>query len=202
LIFFSTPIYIAEVNEAEIINSALKNINLHDFVIETKNENSANRDWVCDVLTGHNEDFLTLDTPWVKLFLSTIIPYVEKYIQEINLEKCKYLANIPWVNIYRKHDYQEPHDHINGDNIFSYAYMHRLPPDSGNFVFLNRNSAINYIGQQDNQNNFVPKVKEGSLVLFPSSLQHMVTPNNVEEERITIAGNISKFGDGDDSKNM
>ena len=35
-----------------------------------------------------------------------------------------------------------------------------------------------------------PKIKQGSLVIFPSFYPHYVTPNNSDHERVTVSGNF------------
>ena len=80
-----------------------------------------------------------------------------------------------WVNKYPPHSFQEPHYHSQTVENISWNYFLHLPPNSGSFV-----AGSTALG--DNM--------EGYIVFFPATLMHEVTPNNSNDIRYTISGNI------------
>jgi len=195
---FPTPVYVGNVDKRHI-DHELSLINLHTQVQRVGI--FSNQIWACDVMTGHNTNLTKEKDAWVAAFKQAIEPCVTEYIMSIreSSKEFKYFFDIPWINIYQKHDYQEQHHHAGGEdgigNVLSYAYMHKLPENGGRFFFVNNNSYANYVGQascfvKTADLRYYPDVQEGSIVIFPSWLSHMVEPNRSEEERITISGNI------------
>ena len=102
-----------------------------------------------------------------------------------------------WVNIGSKLSFNYPHNHP-GSN-FSGIYYVKVPTkrkDSGLLQFLDprggvRPYALGVKELKDPFNdNFTIVPDEKMLIIFPSWLQHWVTPNLQEEDRISIACNF------------
>jgi hypothetical protein len=92
-----------------------------------------------------------------------------------------------WINYQKKGEYLPLHEH---DGIFSYSLWMKLPVES-EFHF-NYNSII---GRSLTHKFILNKEEEGSIILFPSLLRHVVYPfNNSDETRISISGNIEFNG--------
>lgn len=190
---FGIKIYHGQVSDRERIEEALSQINPLDHTKRVSQIDSKNSDWKCDVNTGHNED---LCGEWSDVFLSVVENNILEYVRSIKVRgsfECG--IHPPWINVYELNDYQEVHCHT-GDNALSYCYFHRVPKGSGEFIFYNAIGKNNTFGQPSNpfvqtvEPYFIPQVKEGDLIVFPSWLDHMVSHNRSCEHRITLSGNI------------
>lgn len=109
-----------------------------------------------------------------------------------------------WLNIHKQHGYCQLHNHAN--SIISGVVFINIPTDSGKFLFKRNNQSSNklfsmqvemdtteqltqYTGME-----YIIDPQPNTLLLFPSSLQHMVTPNNSTDERLTLAFNVIPHG--------
>ena len=93
-----------------------------------------------------------------------------------------------WANINGKGHWNSLHDHV-GAEISGIYYVKR-PKNSGDVVFRDPR-AITISEQSDEQPKWmVTQPTEGSLILFPGYLEHMVKPNQSDESRISIAFNL------------
>ena len=139
-----------------------------------------------------------------------ILPYARSYfinnkdIMEISRDtgdfnKLKITAC--WVNFQKKHEFNPIHDH---KGVLSFVIWVQIPysleeemknssvmysnsPSAGCFQFLYNDILGNFCGRT------IPcdKKDEGTLLMFPSRLQHCVYPFYTSDEyRITISGNI------------
>ena len=129
--------------------------------------------------------------------------FVRKYLNVKNNAQF-YLQN-SWCNIHGPNEYSQIHYH--GSSLISGVYYPILPKDSGNIKF-HRISMYNNLFSQSirfeyNENNNVNSdsyeinVNEGTIVIFPSHLEHSVRKNNSDEKRYSIAFNFyvrGKFG--------
>jgi len=105
-----------------------------------------------------------------------------------------------WVNVQQKHEFNPPHEHT---GIMSFTLWLRIPYDlkeeeehfpqtsgtsrTSKFTF----HYANLLGQHSNFVVDVDKLHEGTLVMFPSKLNHSVNPfYTTDEYRISIAGNL------------
>ena len=100
------------------------------------------------------------------------------------------LGNV-WVNHQKPGEFIPLHDH---DGIYSFNIWIKIPYDSlnkkfaGNFAYSYRN----ILGQNFYHNINLTSKDEGSIILFPSKLQHLVYPfYNSKKIRISIAGNLN-----------
>lgn len=101
-----------------------------------------------------------------------------------------------WVNINPKGSYNKPHSHLNTTIFLSGVYYLKVPEGSGDIKFYDpRGHWIR--GMRDHKFfyngitylTYSPKVDE--LILFPSWLEHDVSENTGDGERISIAFNVS-----------
>ena len=93
-----------------------------------------------------------------------------------------------WVNVNDKGHWNILHDHV-GAEISGIYYVKR-PKNSGDVVFRDPR-AITISEQSDEQPKWmVTQPTEGSLILFPGYLEHMVKPNQSDDSRISIAFNL------------
>lgn len=104
-----------------------------------------------------------------------------------------------WYNVYTDGEYQEVHDHLG--SLFEpshFSFIHFLCFDKENHrppEFRDPLSQLRTTSLELERNNcgevYVPDVKEGDLIMFPSYLQHCVPPGKkTEYPRITISFNV------------
>lgn len=109
-----------------------------------------------------------------------------------------------WLNIHKQHGHCQLHNHSNA--IISGVVFITIPIDSGKFLFKRTNSSNDKLftmqvemdtTEQSTQYTGVEYIidpQPDTLLLFPSTLPHMVTPNNSIEERLTLAFNAIPCG--------
>ena len=114
-----------------------------------------------------------------------------------NLSDIKVLTNNlpykygrPWMNLQKQNEFIPCHNH---DGIFSYSIWMKIPYDSskqkfsGNFHFM----YLDILGGAKSQTHTLSKKDEGTLIMFPSKLTHIVYPYYKNTDtRIAISGNI------------
>lgn len=100
-----------------------------------------------------------------------------------------------WLNRNQKGDANRAHVHPN--SFLSGVYYVSLPPDSGSIEFYDpvRERAMQALPQGDgsfaNRSMVRYGCEEGHLLIFPSWLLHGVGPSQSDEERISLAFNVS-----------
>lgn len=136
-----------------------------------------------------------------------------KYISDLSLEYMRYFdQDIPksviisslWANLQKKHEYRPYHSHWAQDDTYlsfvlyanvpySLANEDNLPNHKESKIF--RNSRLEFIyhtfdGRKAMHQVDVDKSFEGSILIFPTQLFHIVYPFYTSDNyRISIAGN-------------
>ena len=152
--------------------------------------------WNCNVKTTMDSQ-KNNELPWDGL-IQAIGTEVEKYVYEVFEPYREFnLLISQWMCRYDKGDYQEQHNHIGqyGSQL-SCSYFLQIPPDSGKFAFSC--PAQDFYGmtgfydfcQKVPQRIHYPEQEEGTLLIFPSFLDHFVTANNTNRVRSTISMNF------------
>ena len=130
--------------------------------------------------------------------------FVRKYLKVKNNAKF-YLLN-SWCNIHGPNEYSQIHHH--GNSLISGVYYPIFPKRSGNISFHIKDGVCTNIFPQAimmeydefthiNAGAYYIEVKEGTIVLFPSHLEHKVQENKSKQKRYSIAFNFyvrGKFG--------
>ena len=129
--------------------------------------------------------------------------FVRRYLTVKNNAKF-YLQN-SWCNIHGPNENSQIHFHAS--SLLSGVYYPILPKNSGDIAFHNIGTYTNIFHQsirfefEENNNltteKYVLKLKEGTIIIFPSHLDHSVERNNSNEKRYSIAFNFyvrGKFG--------
>lgn len=114
-----------------------------------------------------------------------------------NFDLKYYIENI-WINVNKPGDANDLHDHPGSD--FSVIFWLKTPKDCGNLLFTHpedfaQYTSINTMREEYKEAlNIYPSYyftpKEGSFLVFPSSLMHKVEQNKSNEDRISVACNI------------
>ena len=104
----------------------------------------------------------------------------EKLFKTIKNQFKEYNVEM-WVHMH--HPLESTTIHHHGMDGLSFAFYAKVPQNSGIFVVMPAGNGGPSIP--------IPPI-EGSLILFPSWVQHMVTKNLSKELRICISGNLHK----------
>ena len=136
--------------------------------------------WQSDLYDSKNEMFQPL------------IKEIREFCSHLPLNIKEIMIRQLWVNVNKKGDYNEIHQHAQHD--LSGTYYVKVPKDSGRLVFRDpRPAAIGNLfmnNRFDNGEIRNVKIMEGVLAIWPSYLDHYVEPSNSDEERISISFDI------------
>lgn len=100
----------------------------------------------------------------------------------------------PWMNVYRKKDFLEIHNHPASD--LSVVIFLNDGPNFGQFYFSDPsytqfNRMWYPILEKINRGSiWIPEVKAGDVILFPSHMMHGVSPHKSNQIRKTFAYNV------------
>lgn len=104
-----------------------------------------------------------------------------------------------WYNVYMNGEWQEDHDHIGGPYGSHYSCIHFLsfnPEIHQTVEFRDPLAQLRSLSVELDRNNYshiwIPNIKEGDFIMFPSYLTHCVQPGKPTPDypRITIAFNF------------
>jgi len=159
----------------------------HNFI--SNNSNLFHQPWGCPTQT-------TIGTPIEKNINSHILTknikfFVEKYSKfwdwntppTIKIKEC-------WVNIAKKGDYQEEHNHSN--NMLSGVIYIEVNNKSGGFQFINPLTSESILLGNPNNFGYLYNItpQPGMILLFPGWMNHRALPNESDIDRISISFNI------------
>lgn len=129
--------------------------------------------------------------------------FVRKYLTV--KDNAKFYLQNSWVNIHGPNESSQIHYHAS--SLLSGVYYPILPKNSGDIKFYRGNIYTNIFHKSirfeyDENNNltadqYVVGLKEGTIVLFPSHLDHSVEENESNKNRYSLAFNFyvrGKFG--------
>ncbi len=186
---FSIPVYKTQLNNHQDVQT--------DFnqVLESDEYFNKVDTWYSNVdTTFGNRDADSL--PYQK-FIRSAINGLNEYLEIFNIDLPIDYRIECWLNRYSQGQHQEVHNHA-GPSIISCAYMMKVPPNSGNFVFYK--NAYDFFHQSDlpslttqpfkYNNRVTPPLVEGDIIYFPSVMEHYVTHNKSQDIRATISANF------------
>ncbi len=137
-----------------------------------------------------------LDTEPFGVLRSVIEEEVGKYARELKYDIDNHPPRINecWVNVYGRGHSQEIHCHRN--SVFSGIYYAKAPPGCGEVVFVSPLSDTmleppTTRATMANTFTFEVPPEAGRMVIFRSWLRHGVKPNEIDEDRISIAFNVT-----------
>ena len=152
-------------------------------------------DWDCDVLSSFMRDTpLQFMTP--KLYDTIVWQPLVRCLNILMQDSALSAPKNPqlsefWYNKYVPGQYQEIHHHMApGENGSAYSgiYLLKMDPREINpTTFYYNNTPAHYEGGKQIQYR-TGDYREGSVIIFPSDLQHYVKP--AKHNRITISFNI------------
>jgi hypothetical protein len=150
----------------------------------------------CSSSCGHE---LNDQMPW-KVWWDAIQPNFTEYFEALGPTKPYTFELIEcWGNIYHHGGFQEIHDHSCPDRMFACSYFFEYPDDvetGGELVLENTEfnrvtaTGIDRVFKHFNTKCYIPKVKSGTIVIFPSWTYHFTNPNKSHKRRTTFSGNF------------
>ena len=136
-----------------------------------------------DITDVRNED---LKIPKSKAFNNIVSQIQEKFLKKYS-QKIKLDSH--WAVVHEKNESTHTHDHVDCFDIknspdYSAVFYVQVPDDSGVIIF---EYPINKYNQTKRW--WYPP-SEGHYLIFPSTLDHLVTKNNSDDLRIVISFNF------------
>ena len=142
-------------------------------------------------------------------WLNVLKPLVLMYSKEFgnpgdrtpNNQRHPYYLHTWWVNYQKQCEFNPMHDHT---GVFSFVLWMKIPTSwkeqSKLPIAFNSNTDIisnfqieyqDILGQRGKINYMMSPEMEGTMLFFPSQLQHAVYPfYNCDEDRISVSGNL------------
>ena len=169
---------------------------------DTENINKRKNDaWLGDT-RGH--EFL-LKHPKMKTLARLIAEKIKAYTEMLNIDNDKlcFFYQRSWATITRTKERIQPHSH-DQSNI-SFAYYPLKPEHSGDIRFTvqpQNEIAMGLFHQEKlklgllkeiskrNTPNVDLHIEENDIVIFPSKIKHSTIPNETENPRISISGDV------------
>ena len=124
--------------------------------------------------------------------LINVIAHIPSFRENIDV-KCD-----GWINIYPPQAFNVTHHHPNCE-IAGVLWI-KIPKNSGDFIFVSPYDFLSYVEMFSYKEEFKQELnyyhnykfspQEGTLLLFPSHLQHRVARNESNEDRISVSFNL------------
>ncbi len=190
---FPTVIQVSQIADHEALNRGLLEV-----IDEVKRREPSSKpdSWSCDLFTtiGAASTFLTYQG--VEAFQRIAIEKVMKYADVLKMDTANHplRMNECWVNIYGRNHSQEIHLHQN--SVFSGIYYVKAPAGAAATLFHSPMSDMMLEPPTIESNHLNSSIAgfspvAGRMIVFRSSLRHNVLSSNIDEERITIAFNVT-----------
>lgn len=172
-----------------------------------KNKNNK----INNILAGNISNSFNLDdkkwfeesliTPCISIYNKAFNKFSEEFNPAILNKDCKFYLDRLWVNFQKKNEFNPIHNH---SGLYSFVIWVKIPydckkeydvsfvkhsnsPSAGKFSFIYLSS----LGRISAHAFELNKDYEGTMVFFPSQLQHVVYPfYSSNKERISISGNV------------
>jgi len=147
------------------------------------------------------QNFFASGNPSVRWLKDQIDQTATGYLRQVGIERKLSWTLFAWYNINRYGDHHAPHTHPRA--YLSGTYYVRMPPApasaddprprQGCISFYDPRTGADMItvgSEPDARAAHVVRPSAGTLLMWPSPLQHYVHPNLSQEHRITISYNL------------
>lgn len=145
--------------------------------------------------------FFSADHAGVRWLKDQIDQTTSAYLEHLGIKRAMSWTFFGWYNVNRYGDHHAPHTHPKC--TLSGTYYVRVPSDQQQIddpaarpaciSFYDPRTGANMItagGESDARASHVVRPTAGTLLLWPSPMQHYVHPNLSEEQRISISFNL------------
>jgi uncharacterized protein (TIGR02466 family) len=147
--------------------------------------------------TYGRDDTKVLEIPLFLNLKNKITQHLDFFSREIFKHDVEIYITHSWLNYNPTKSYHNLHRHSN--SVYSGAYYITVPENCPNLIFASPNIPMFEILPTDynvcNSTSWEIPVKNGDLVLFPSTLMHEVSENNGGDERYTLSFNTFLKGE-------
>jgi len=190
---FPTPIYISKLNR-ELTNKELSFINNTKLdVYKNEGNTTSNNNYILN-----NEEFKNLK----KELDLRVNDYFDKLISSSN--NIKPYITQSWLNYTETNQYHHKHEHPN--SLVSGVFYINCHKEHDKIKFFNDKYETIRLETKEwniwNSKSWWFSVKTGDIILFPSSLTHMVETKQGDNTRISLAFNVFIKGNIGDNKSL
>ncbi len=127
----------------------------------------------------------------ISILSNKISHIIYDFIKKEDFDVPKLEIQDCWINWYNKDQYAIPHSHI---CHLSLVYFVDVENTEASFLF-HQNTNFRLIKKKENSTKINSikevKVKNGTVMMFNGNVSHSVTPNQTDNERITLAMNFN-----------
>jgi len=147
------------------------------------------------------QNFFSSERPAVRWLEDQINQTATAFLRQVGVERARSWTLFGWYNVNRYGDHHAPHTHPKC--YLSGTYYVRVPPAPASvddprsrpacISFYDPRTAANMITvgtESDARAAHVVRPSAGTLLLWPSPVQHSVHPNLSDEHRISISFNL------------
>ena len=147
------------------------------------------------------KSFFSIEHAGVRWLKAQIDGTASAFLRQVGVERSLSWTLIGWYNTNRYGDHHAPHTHPR--SYLSGTYYVRVPPDPDNIgdsrarpgciSFYDPRTSANMITvgpEPDAHAAHVVRPTAGTLLMWPSPLQHYVHPNLSKEHRVSISFNL------------
>jgi hypothetical protein len=190
---FGWPLYIGQMKNHEEIKSSMQP------VLDDPSYFHKPKEWRCDVdSTWSHEKNEEID---YSLFRDEVVNvHLREYLSVFEPKADHNVYFSSWINRYKHKQYQEQHSHTSHTSHLSCTYFMTVPENSGTFTcvdpsfdYLMSFGLYRWYNNPQYTRNQIPTQTEGTIIIFPSNIEHFVTENKSKEDRVTISGNFALY---------
>jgi len=147
------------------------------------------------------QNLFSVEHPAIRWLKGQIDQTTNAFLRQVGVERSPSWNLIGWYNVNRYGDHHAPHTHPRA--YLSGTYYVRVPPDlssmdgpgsrPGCISFYDPRTGANMItagSEPDARPSHVVRPSAGTLLMWPSPLQHYVHPNLSQERRVSISFNL------------
>tara|TARA_R110000868_G_scaffold140537_5_gene356264 strand:+ start:15869 stop:16489 length:621 start_codon:yes stop_codon:yes gene_type:complete len=159
-----------------------KNKNLHSHSTTPKEE--------CNVKANRTAWDTHIKYGSISILSQKLRTIIQDFTIQENFDVPKLEIQDCWINWYDKNNYAVPHNHT---CHLSLVYFVDVEDTKASFLF-HENNNFRLVKKNENSEeiNIVKKIhaKDGMVLMFNGNICHSVTPNQTNEERVTLALNF------------
>lgn len=150
----------------------------------------------------HEQDFLATDHPAVRWLRGQVDETIAAYLRQVGVERAPAWRVYGWYNTNRYGDHHGPHTHPR--SYLSGTFYVRVPaaPERVDdprahpacISFYDPRTGADMVtvpGERDSRAAHVVRPTPGTLLMWPSPVQHSVHPNLSQEPRVSISFNVT-----------
>ncbi len=192
-LLFPTVVQVSQVEGATELNAGLLRA---IYAIKEKQPNTKPNSWSCSVYTTISSSLELLDLEEFKEFREIVQAKVTRYATALKFDVAKHplRLNECWINVYSKQHSQEIHLHQN--SVFSGIYYVKAPAGCAPTLVYSPMADVMLeppTVQNTPLNTGLSSFDaiEGRMLVFRSCVRHSVLPSVIDEDRVTIAFNVT-----------